>query len=117
ARLAHDAFAAGTAASAIFGPLGDTVVRILVVLTLLSAINAYLMMTTRTFFMLSGWIGFTPGRRVNEGGTPVNGLLFSALAAILFVVSGAYAQVIAVTAFLFVANYTFTYLSLFALRW
>jgi APA family basic amino acid/polyamine antiporter len=35
---------------------------------------------------------------------------------VLFVVSGAYERVIAITAFLFVANYTFTFLSLFALR-
>ena len=117
ARLAHDPFAAGSAMAAIFGPRGDTVVRALVVLALLSAINAYLMFTSRTFYALSNQTGFAAGRRVNAGGTPTTGLLVSAAAAMLFLVSGTYNRVIAITAFLFVANYTFLYLSLFALRY
>ncbi len=115
-RLAHDPFAAGSAMAAIFGPQGDTVVRALVVLALLSAINAYLMFTSRTFHALSRQTGFSAGQSVNAGGTPTTGLLVSAAAATLFLVSGTYQRVIAITAFLFVANYTFTYLSLFALR-
>lgn len=115
-RLASDPFAAGTVASVVFGPRGEMILRILVVLALLSAINAYLLMSSRTFYAVSGSTGFTAGARVNKGGTPTVALLFSALAAGTFVLSGSYARVIAVTAFLFVANYTFTYLSLFALR-
>ncbi len=116
-QLAHDPFAAGSAMAAIFGPRGDLVVRGLVVIALLSAINAYLMFTSRTFYALSQQTGFTAGQRVNAGGTPTTGLLASASAATLFLVSGTYNRVIAITAFLFVANYTFTYLSLFALRY
>lgn len=115
-RLAGDPFAAGSAASVIFGPRGDIVLRVLVILALLSAINAYLLMTSRTLWMLSGWTGFARGRRVNAGGTPTAALLLSAIVAVLFACSGAYERVIAITAFLFVANYTFTYLSLFMLR-
>ena len=115
--LAHDPFVAGSAMAAIFGPRGDLVVRGLVVIALLSAINAYLMFTSRTFYALSRQTGFIAGRRVNAGGTPTTGLLMSAAAATLFLVSGTYNRVIAITAFLFVANYTFTYLSLFALRY
>lgn len=62
-------------------------------------------------------MGFATGYRANRGGTPTTGLLASAVAAALFLVSGTYQRIIAVTAFLFVANYTFTYVSLFALRW
>ncbi len=116
ARLAHDPFAVGSAMAVIFGPQGDAILRALVVLSLLSAINAYLMFTSRTFYALSNQTGFAAGRRVNEGGTPTIGLLMSAAAATLFLVSGTYNRIIAITAFLFVANYTFTYLSLFALR-
>jgi APA family basic amino acid/polyamine antiporter len=115
-RLARDPFAAGTAMSVVFGQRGDTVLRVLVILGLLSAINAYLMFTSRTFYALSGQTGFQAGTRVNAGGTPTIGLLASAVAAALFLLGGAYNRVIAITAFLFVANYTFTYLSLFALR-
>jgi APA family basic amino acid/polyamine antiporter len=116
-KLAHDPFAAGSAMAAIFGPRGDTAIRVLVVLGLLSAINAYLMFTSRTFYALSGQVGFPAGQRVNTGGTPTTGLLVSAAAATLFLVGGTYQRVIAITAFLFVANYTFLYLSLFALRY
>ncbi|HMJ07307.1 MAG TPA: APC family permease [Chthoniobacterales bacterium] len=116
ARLAHDPFAAGTVAATVFGLRGEMILRGLVVLALLSAINAYLLMSSRTFYALSGSTGFALGARVNRGGTPTIALLCSAVAAAVFVLSGGYERVIAVTAFLFVANYTFTYLSLFALR-
>lgn len=115
-RLAHDPFAAGSVASIVFGPRGEVILRALVVLALLSAINAYLLMSSRTFYALSCSTGFISGVRVNEGGTPTLALLVSATASGLFVLSGEYERVIAITAFLFVANYTFTYLSLFALR-
>lgn len=115
-RLAHDPFAAGTAAQIIFGTRGDTVVRIIVVISLLSATNAFLMFTSRTFYALSKSNGFNLGARVNTGGTPTTGLLVSTIVAAAFLFSDTYNRVIAVTAFLMVANYTFTYLSLFALR-
>jgi APA family basic amino acid/polyamine antiporter len=116
-KLANDPFALATAMAALFGARGDLVVHGLVILSLLSAINAYLMFTSRTFYALSGQLGFATGQRANAGGTPTTGLLASALAAALFLVSGTYQRIIAITAFLFVANYTFTYVSLFALRW
>ena len=115
-KLAGDPFAGGSAMGAVFGPGGETIVRALVIIFLLSAINAYLMFTSRIFYALSRQTGFAFGARVNAGGTPTVGLLVSAIAAALFLLSGTYSRVIAITAFLFVANYTFTYLSLFALR-
>lgn len=115
-RLAGDPLAAGSVAALVFGERGEIVLRWLVILSLLSAINAYLLMSSRTFYAVSRATGVATGARVNEGGTPTVALLFSAAAAIAFVLSGGYQRVLAVTAFLFVANYTFTYLSLFALR-
>ena len=115
-KLAGDPFAAASAAAIVFGPRGEIILRALVVLSLLSAINAFLLMASRTFYALSGVTGYAAGARVNCGGTPTTALLISAVAMIAFVLSGGYERVIAVTAFLFVANYTFTYLSLFALR-
>ncbi len=115
-QLAGDPLPAGRAIGVVFGQDGEVILRALVVLVLLSAINAWLLMSSRTFFALSGAIGFRAGKKVNAGGTPTVALLLSAIAAVAFVLSGGYQRVIAVTAFLFVANYTFTYLSLFALR-
>ncbi len=115
-QLAGDPLPAGRVAALVFGPSGEMILRALVVLVLLSAINAWLLMSSRTFYALSGATGFNAGQRVNRGGTPTIALLFSAVVMLAFVLSGGYQRVIAVTAFLFVANYTFTYLSLFALR-
>ena len=115
-RLRNDPFAAGSAASIIFGPAGPAVVRVIVIISLISATNAFLMFASRTFHALSASNRFAAGARVNLGGTPTTGLLVSAMVAALFLFSGAYNRVIAVTAFLMVANYGFTYLSLFALR-
>lgn len=116
AQMAGDPLPAGRAVETIFGPSGAMILRGLVVLVLLSAINAWLLMGSRTFYALSGATGFAAGGRVNRGGTPTIALFISAIATIGFVLSGGYARVIAVTAFLFVANYTLTYLSVFALR-
>ena len=115
-RLAHDPFAAGTAMAVVFGQRGDTLLRILVILGLLSMVNACFMFTSRIFYALSAQTGFQIGTRVNKGGTPTTGLLVSTVAVVLFLLGGAYNQVIAVTAFFFVTNYVFMYLTLFALR-
>ncbi len=102
--------------AAIFGARGDSVVRALVIIALIGAINANLMFTSRTFYSVSNAIGFEKGTRVNTGGTPVIGLLVSTVTSAAFLVGGTYNRIIAITAFLFLANYTFTFLSLFALR-
>jgi APA family basic amino acid/polyamine antiporter len=116
ARLAHDPFAVGTAMAEIFGPRGDSLVRVLVILVVISLINAVLMQTSRIFYALSCANHFSLGTIVNRGGTPTVALLVSTVAAAFFLVGGTYNRIIAITAFLFVANYTFTFLSLFALR-
>jgi APA family basic amino acid/polyamine antiporter len=53
--------------------------------------------------------------RVNAGGTPTFALLLSTIVGVLFVL-GSFEIVIAMLSFFFVANYTLSYASLFALR-
>ena len=53
--------------------------------------------------------------RVNRGGTPTLALFLSTLVGVLFVL-GSFEIVIAMLSFFFVANYTLSYVSLFALR-
>jgi APA family basic amino acid/polyamine antiporter len=115
--LAGSPFAAGAAAEAIFGPEGGRVLLVLVTLSLLSNINAWQLMATRTLFAL-GRDGLFSRRaeRVNEGGTPTVALAISTAVAVAFLLSGTFDQVIAVLAFFFVVNYTLTYVSLFVLR-
>ena len=115
--IAGSPFAVGAVAEAIFGPEGQRILLALVTLSLLSNINAWQLMATRTLFAL-GRDGLFSRRaeRVNEGGTPTVALAISTAVAVLFLLSGTFDQVIAVLAFFFVTNYALSYASLFVLR-
>ena len=116
--IAGKDFAAGAAAQAIFGVHGDTIFRILTIASMLSAINAYHLMSTRVLFAISrDGLFLRSGAQVNEGGTPTIALLLSATVAVLFIVLGqGFRAVLTVLAFFFVANYTLSFVSLFVLR-
>lgn len=115
-KIAGQPLVAATAADAIFGARGDTVIRVLTIVSLLSAVNAYQLMTSRVLHRLSVF-GFVPGASyVNRGGTPVVALLLSAVVVIALVTTGTFEVVLAVTAFLFVAQYALIFASVFILR-
>lgn len=116
-RMAGEALAAGTAAGALFGARGDTIIRALAVVALLSSVNALLLIAARVPFAM-GRDGLFPAGavRVNRGGTPTVALALSALVAVIFVVSRKFNEVIAVLAFFFVANYAVSFAALFVLR-
>jgi APA family basic amino acid/polyamine antiporter len=117
-RIAGEEFAAGAVAEALFGARGDTLLRALTVLSLLSAVNANHLMASRTLYGMSRDRLFSVhAARVNEGGTPPVALWLSTAAAVLFIVLGrTFEQVITVLAFFFVANYTLSFTSVFVLR-
>ena len=116
--IAGKEFAAGEAASVIFGHYGDTVFRVLTIVSMLSGINALHLMATRVIFAMSRDGLFTQRAAVvNVGGTPTVSLFLSALVALLFIVFGqTFDTVITVLAFFFVANYILSFISLFVLR-
>jgi basic amino acid/polyamine antiporter, APA family len=115
--IAGEPLAVGKAAGLIFGRYGDTVIRILGIVSMLSTINAYTLSAPRTLYAMSCDGLFTHhGTRVNKGGTPTITLLVSTIVAILFIVSGTFNQVLAVIAFFFVAYYTLAFISVFVLR-
>jgi APA family basic amino acid/polyamine antiporter len=105
-RLAGQDFAAGAVAAAIFGPSGDTILRGLTILSMLSAINADHLMASRVLFaMARDGLFSRHAEHVNAGGTPDVGLLLSAAVAVLFIVAGrTFQAVITVLAFFFVAK-------------
>ena len=111
-------FALGVAAQQIFGAHGDQIIRSVMVVSMLSGINAYHLMATRVLYAMSR-DGLFSSRavRVNEGGTPSVALFASAAVAVLFILSGTFERVIALLAFFFVANYTLSFVSVFVLRW
>jgi APA family basic amino acid/polyamine antiporter len=115
--IAGEKLAAGVVARHLFGPYGDTVLRSLTLVALLSALNSNVLMAPRVIFAMARdrlfWRGAT---EVNGGGTPDIALLISSALAVAFIISTGLQQVIAVLAFFFVANYTLSFLSVFALR-
>ena len=116
-RIAGEKLAAGAAAEVIFGARGDTIIRVLTIISMLSGINAYHLMATRVLFGMSRDRLFSSrAARVNLGGTPTVALFVSAAVAVLFILSGTFEKVIAVLTFFFVANYTLSFVSLFVLR-
>jgi basic amino acid/polyamine antiporter, APA family len=116
--IAGKEFAAGEAATVIFGAFGDPIFRILTIVSMLSGINALHLMATRVIFGMSrDGLFTTKAAVVNEGGTPSVSLWLSALVALLFIIFGQTAGwVITIVAFFFVANYILSFISLFVLR-
>jgi basic amino acid/polyamine antiporter, APA family len=117
-QIAGKEFAAGEAANVVFGSKGDTIFRSLTIVSMLSGINAYHLMSTRVLFAISRDGLFTKkAAEVNEGGTPTVALFLSTAVAVLFILFGqTFERVITVLAFFFVANYILSFISLFVLR-
>ncbi len=116
--MAGQDYAAGAAAQVIFGPRGDAIFRALAILSMLSAINAYHLMSTRVLFAMSrDGLFVKQAAEVNQGGTPGIALFTSAAVSVVFIAFGqTFAKVITVLAFFFVANYTLSFVSVFVLR-
>jgi APA family basic amino acid/polyamine antiporter len=115
-QIAGNTFVLGTAAEKVFGPYGDTIIRAIMVVSLLSCLNANQLFCSRTLYAMScDRLFFRSFARVNQGGTPTLSLLLSSIVGVLFVL-GSFEVVIAMLSFFFVANYTLSYYSLFALR-
>ena len=114
--IAGNTFVLGTVADRIFGSLGDPIIRSIMLMSLLSCLNANQLFCTRTLYAMScDGLFFRAAAKVNPGGTPTLALFLSTVVGVLFVL-GSFERVIAMLSFFFVANYTLTYTSLFVLR-
>ena len=120
--IAGNNFALGSVAGRVFGSLGDPIIRSIMVVSMLSCMNANQLFCTRTLYTMScDGLFFRRATHVNAGGTPTVSLLLSTIVGVLFVLisflsANAFERVIAMLSFFFVANYTLSYFSLFALR-
>ncbi len=116
-RMAGDPFVAGTAASAVFGPSGDVVIRTIMIVSALGAVSACQLMAPRVIFAMSR-DGLMPAAvgRVNEGGTPTVSTVVSTAVALAFIATNTFDTALALIAFFFVANYTLSFISVFVLR-
>lgn len=115
--MAGDPFVAATVATRLFGPMGDTVLRVLMIVSLIAAVNANQLMASRVPYAMSR-DRLLPSilQRVNPGGTPVAALLAGTVLALVFIATGTFDTVLALLAFFFVANYALAFTALFVLR-
>jgi basic amino acid/polyamine antiporter, APA family len=121
-QIAGDTFVLGTVADRVFGSLGDPIIRSIMVISMLSCLNANQLFCTRTLYAMScDGLFFRQATKVNRGGTPTVSLLLSTIVGVLFLTisflgEDAFKSIIAMLSFFFVANYTLSYTSVFVLR-
>jgi APA family basic amino acid/polyamine antiporter len=115
--ISGNSFVLGAVADRIFGNLGGPIVRSIMVVSMLSCLNANQLFCSRTLYAMScDGLFFRRAARVNSGGTPMFALFLSTVASLLFLLTGTFERVIAMLSFFFVANYALSYTSLFLLR-
>jgi APA family basic amino acid/polyamine antiporter len=115
--MAHDSFVGGTVARLIFGANGDTIIRLIMVVSILGTVNAQIMAAPRIILAM-GEDGLFPriAARVNRGGTPAIALALSIAVMLGFFLLGSFSAVIAVNIILVVLLYVVAFTSLFVLR-
>ncbi len=115
--MAGDPFVAASVATRLFGPAGDTVIRLLMIVSMLAAVNALQLMASRVPYAMS-----TDGQlpmaimRVNQGGTPVPALALGTIVTLALIATNTFETVLALLAFFFVLSYTLSFTSMFVLR-
>jgi APA family basic amino acid/polyamine antiporter len=116
-RMAGDPFVAATMARSIFGSTGDTIISVIVIVSLLGAMNAQLMIMPRVLLAMSR-DGLFPrfGARINAGGTPTIGLALSLAVVVAFLLTGSFTKVLAMDSILIVTLYAIAFITLFVLR-
>ena len=116
-RMAGDPFVAATAGKALFGANGDLVIRLIVLIAILSGMNACALMAARILHAMSRDRLLPPAlETVNAGGTPSVAHWTTIGVAAGMIATGTVESVLALCAFFFVVNYTCSFLSVFALR-
>lgn len=115
--VAADNFPAGQVANAVFGDTGGTIIRLVVIITGLSAVPPIIMMASRVPLAMSrDGLFARVAATVNERGTPTVTLAATAVLTIAFLLTGTFSQVIAIAAFFFVLQYVVSFSALFVLR-
>lgn len=116
-RIAGDPFVGGTVARVLFGASGDTIIRVIMIVSVVGTINAVLIALSRVLLAM-GRSGLFPRHAalVNAGGTPYVALAVSATVIAIFLASGSFSAVLGLSALFIVVKYTACFTALFALR-
>ncbi|MBM3789479.1 MAG: APC family permease [Acidobacteria bacterium] len=115
--LAASRLPAADVAANIFGPYGGRIITALCILSLLSILNAVLLLTPRILLAMGrDGLFWRRATSVNRGGTPDVAMVLSTIAGILLVMSGTFEKLVAITSFFYVFIYTSGVVALFVLR-
>jgi APA family basic amino acid/polyamine antiporter len=115
--IAKSNLAAADVANIIFGKNGAVIVTVISIFSLISILNAFMMIPPRILYGLSR-DGFfiEKGTKVNKGGTPVVALLFSSLFSLFLIYVGSFEVLFSLAAFTSIIVWGMSYCSLIKLR-
>ena len=115
--IAKSPLAASAAASVAFGSWSSILIDIIAVFSVMSILNAYMMIPSRILFGLSREGFFTRhGAIVNKGGTPYISLMIGYLLAIIFIMYNSFEQLFSLSAVMLTIVTAFSFASLLQLR-
>jgi APA family basic amino acid/polyamine antiporter len=117
ASLAKSPLAASDVAKVVFGDKGAIIVTVIAVFSIISILNAYMMIPPRILFGLSRDGFFIQnGTRVNKGGTPIVTLSVSAFFTLLLICIGSFEVLFSLATFMSVIVWGLAYCALIKLR-
>lgn len=101
AALANSPLAASDVARVVFGESGGTLVIVISIVSILSILNAYMMIPARIMFGLSR-DGFfiKQGTQINAGGTPVVSLIVTTAFSFILIIIGSFQQLFSLAGFM-----------------
>lgn len=115
--LAKSNLAAADVAKILFGENGAIIVTVISIFSLISILNAFMMIPPRILYGLSrdGFF-FKQGTSVNKGGTPIVALLVSSFFSLFLICIGSFEVLFSFAAFISIIVWGLAYLSLLKLR-
>lgn len=115
--VAKSPLAASAAAAVAFGSWSSTLINVIAIFSVMSILNAYMMIPSRILFGLSREGFFTShGAVVNKGGTPYISLMICYVLTIIFIMYNTYEQLFALSAVMMTVVTAFSFASLLQLR-
>lgn len=118
AEMAGDRFVAATVAERLFGTPGSTVLRLVVIISLLATLSALALIASRipVFLGSHSWMPGALGR-LHARGTPSSALMASAVIAAAFIATNSFSTVLSLLALLMVSVHATCFVALFVSRW
>ena len=116
-QLANSVLPVADAAEMILGVNGKLLITAIAIISLLSIMNASLMIAPRVIFAMSrDGLFVRKGAEVNKGGTPTFGLGLTIAVTVFLIQIGSFETLLAMSAFMYVTGYLSGFISLVALR-